>query len=105
MEALHKIGILLFVGLLSFPSTVDFLHVVSGHQHDYCNHYSESHFHENNLDCDIFEFQQRAFSSPEIHSYTFFVPKVNTSVQTEAYQFLSTYQQLPFSLRGPPLVA
>lgn len=105
MSILHKTGILLFVGLLSFPSALDFLHVLSEHQHESCNHYSEAHFHEKNLDCNIFEFQQRAFSSPEIITYTLFVPKADTSVQTEVYQFLSTYQQLPFSLRGPPLAA
>ena len=90
------------VSLLLFPSAVKLAHFFSSHEHTYCNHYTESHFHEKNLDCDLFKFHQAPFSSLALPSYELYEPEAQNSKPVSAYHFLSDYQKLPFSLRGPP---
>ncbi|WP_037324493.1 hypothetical protein [Salinimicrobium terrae] len=102
MKLWQKISLVLFTGLILFPSAVDLAHVFAGHQHYSCNHYAESHFHQKTVDCDIFHLQQNPFSFPPLDSWSLHEPEVeNTSIGKE-YNFLSAYQKLHFSLRAPP---
>lgn len=88
--------------LLLFPSAVKLAHVFANHQHTYCNHYSESHFHQKNLDCQLSSFHQAPFSFPGFINYKVYEPEIQNSGFDHIYFFLSEYQKLPFSLRGPP---
>lgn len=97
--------ILLLTGLLAFPSVVEFVHVFTGHQHNYCNHYSDSHFHQDKLDCELFSFHKTSYPSVELFSYSLFLPEIVVQKSSRAYYFLSTHQPLPFALRGPPALA
>lgn len=102
MKAFQKHILFLFAGLIIFPSAVDFAHVFTGHQHDFCNHYADSHFHEKNLDCELFDFQKTPLAYPGLYSYTLLNPEVNTEVKEKNYTLLSNNRKLSFSLRAPP---
>lgn len=102
MKVWHKIFLIGFAGLIIFPSVIDLAHVFSGHKHDYCNHYAQSHFHEKTVECELFHFQQ----NPLVFSpFPFWTP-AEQAVSVEdfkgEYLFLSTFQKLHFSLRAPP---
>lgn|SRR5690606_28502043 len=105
MKIWQKIFLTFFAGLIFFPSAIDLAHVFSGHKHDYCNHYAQSHFHQKTLDCELFDFQQNPFSFPPLLSWTLVEDKTTLAPAGEQYQFLSTFQKLHFSLRAPPALA
>lgn len=95
--------ILLLTGVLTFPSAVEFAHVFAGHQHNYCDHYSDSHFHQDNVECEIISYHKTYYPSVEFFSYSVFFPETVVEKSNRTYHFLSTYQPLTFSQRGPPV--
>ncbi|MEG9326738.1 hypothetical protein SAMN04488034_102435 [Salinimicrobium catena] len=97
--------ILLLTGILSFPSAVELAHVFTGHQHNFCNHYSESHIHQDNLDCELLTFQHSIYSSAEFVSFTHFLPGIHVEKTSREYCILSTHEPLPYGQRGPPALA
>lgn len=102
MKAFAKYGVFLLIGLLSFPSSVEFAHIFVGHQHEVCNNYSDSHFHGKNVDCDLFFFQKINFSYPEFFTYSLLSPEEITSETEATYLFLNTFKIHAFKQRGPP---
>lgn len=96
------IWVLLLSGILAFPSAVELAHVFSGHEHNFCNHYSESHFHQDNIDCKLFSFNKTSYPSVELFSYSVFLPEIAVEKNSREYNFLSTPEPLPIGLRGPP---
>lgn len=102
MKAIYKFFSFILVGLLLFPSSVELAHVFLGHQHNFCNHYADAHFHEKNQDCSLFHFQQTSFSTPELISFSVFNPLVEKEDKNNNYNFLGTVRDLAFSRRGPP---
>ncbi|TNJ44561.1 hypothetical protein KFZ70_00845 [Tamlana fucoidanivorans] len=93
---------LFFLGLLLFPTSISFYHVFQHHKHDICIGDDSTHIHQVDLDCEYNKFK--------IHTnYTF--PKLWVAIFSKKqfpeeiisyYFFLSKYQHLHFSLRGPP---
>ncbi|WP_424493567.1 hypothetical protein [Salinimicrobium sp. GXAS 041] len=104
MKFITKYGLIFLISLLLFPAAVKLAHVFANHEHAYCNHYSESHFHKKTLDCELFKFQQAAFSLGAIFTYKLYEPEYGNTKPVSAYFFLSDHQKLPFSLRGPPRI-
>ena len=102
MRVLMKIGLILFTSLLLFPSTVSLGHFFANHEHTYCNHYSDSHFHQENPDCDLFKFQQTSLLGCDFQQFEPYPPAVSTLRTNLFYEFVSDYQKLPYELRGPP---
>jgi hypothetical protein len=105
MKLWQKITLVLFTGLILFPSAVDLAHVFAGHQHYSCDHYAESHFHQKSVDCDIFHLQHNSFSIPAIQSWVLYTPEIDNTSVGKDYIYLSTFQKLHFSLRAPPALA
>lgn len=105
MKVWQKIFLILCTGLIIFPSAVDLAHVFSGHKHDFCNHYAESHFHQKTIDCELFDFQKQIFSFSGLYSKGLVLSEVAILPPQKEYPYLSTYQKLHFSLRAPPVVA
>lgn len=105
MKLWQKTFLVLFTGLIIFPSAIDLAHVFAGHQHYTCSHYAESHFHQKSVDCELFHFQQTPFSFPPPNSWTGFEPEVENLPVKKEYDYLSTFQKLHFSLRAPPAFA
>lgn len=105
MRLWQKMFLVLFSGLIVFPSAVDLAHIFSGHQHYTCNHYAESHFHQKTVECDLFHFQQTPFSFPPLYSGSVIEPEVEKLLSEKKYDYLNTFQKLHFSLRAPPALA
>ncbi|MFD2518655.1 hypothetical protein [Salinimicrobium flavum] len=105
MKAIYKTGLILFIGLLMFPSALDLAHVFSGHKHTICNHYAESHFHQENVDCDLFHFQKTPLPYSELFTYSLLIPEVRAEKSEAIYVFPGSCKKLPYTLRGPPVLA
>lgn len=102
MKLWQKVIVVLCVGLIIFPPAVDLAHVFSDHKHDFCNHYAESHFHQESTDCELLHFQKQAFPFSPLSSDDFAATFESKLPPKKEYLFLSTYQKLHFSLRAPP---
>lgn len=105
MRAIKQTPLIFLVTLLLFPSAVKFTHFLSSHQHNYCDHYAASHFHQEILDCDVLKFQHKPFVSVSIIGYETIPKESVDNNPVSAYVFLSDYKKLPFALRGPPTSA
>ncbi|OUS00909.1 hypothetical protein A9Q86_09165 [Flavobacteriales bacterium 33_180_T64] len=97
-----QIVILLLTFVLILPSVVKFSHVFSHHEHEVCFGENQTHLHEVDLDCEFFKFKiqtQNTFLKP---NYELLSTNNNHKTTPSYYTFLSDYQRLHFSLRGPP---
>ena len=96
--------IITLVITLLVPSFVKLAHAFEDHKHEICITSQKEHFHEFNVDCEFYKFK----TSPQIN-ISFEYP-VKLDIQTvvtpivSQYEFISDYQKLSFSLRGPPAV-
>lgn len=93
---------LFLVFALLLPAALKAVHVFEHHHHKVCNGDTTTHFHQVDLDCEFQKFQLN-------HSFTFspqsiklFSPEEAPLKNVSQYFFVSEYQRLPFSLRGPP---
>lgn len=102
MKALYKYVVILLIGLLIFPSIVEFTHVFAGHQHKACSNFSDSHFHGKNVECELFSFQKTSFSYPDLVIYELVSPEIQVFKDTIPYLFLNTTEASAFEQRGPP---
>jgi type III secretory pathway component EscR len=84
------------------PVAVKFAHVFSHHNHKVCQDNSTTHFHEIDVDCNFYKFKLNNNTPLVFTDYDFFIPKKEHSEIISHYFFLSKYQQLHVSLRGPP---
>ena len=97
-----RIATVFIVVCLVLPTVVKFSHAFNHHEHEVCLGESQSHLHEIDTDCNFYKFNVNHqttlisfnFSPIEINSYQ--------EVIASKYLFLSTFQKLHFSLRGPP---
>ncbi|MGJ8593588.1 MAG: hypothetical protein ACSHXF_13635 [Aquaticitalea sp.] len=97
-----KIATLMVAIALLVPSAVTFSHIFSHHHHEICNGEPQTHIHKSDIDCDFYKFKLSAsYTIPSI-SYEFIPVEDNHAINQTVYAFLSEYQRLHFSLRGPP---
>ncbi|MFD0835774.1 hypothetical protein ACFQ0I_08375 [Mariniflexile aquimaris] len=87
---------------LLLPYGAKFAHMFAHHKHDICYGKKTTHLHELNTDCDFYKFK---ISNP--FTITFFnfelIPSEEPSLEiVSQYQFLSKFQRLQTTLRGPP---
>lgn len=102
MKLVIRYGLILLSALLVFPSVVKVAHIFADHEHYSCDHYSDSHFHKEIPDCDIFTFQQSPTSSFSLGTYELVAPDAGEILPQNSYCFLNEHQELSFALRGPP---
>jgi hypothetical protein len=96
--------IITLVITLLVPSFVKLAHAFENHKHEICVTPQKTHFHKFDLDCEFYKFK----TSPQIaitfeYSENLNVEKIALPIVSQ-YQFISDYQRLSFSLRGPPTV-
>ena len=101
---LFKGLIITLVMALIVPSFVKFAHAFENHKHEICTKPQKTHFHEFDLDCEFYKFK----ISPQIaitfnYNQNLDILEVTKTIISQ-YQFVSDYQRLSFSLRGPPTV-
>ena len=102
MNPFSKIFITFCIGLITFPTGVDFAHLLANHEHLSCNNNFEAHFHEADPDCEILQFQQNSYTPPELFTAEFSSPEIFFQPQDQPAKFLKRIQKYSFSLRGPP---
>ena len=87
-----KFLVVLLTIILVAPVFVKSYHIFEDHKHEVCKTPNKTHFHEYEIDCEFYNFKLNTQFNLSI-----------TSDITSQYYFISDYQQLQFSLRGPPL--
>ena len=97
----HFIALVLAVTLL-LPSAVKFMHIFEKHHHEVCYGEASAHFHTLDIDCEFYKFQlNSAYIIPE-QNFALLEYHLIKPIKKAEYGFLSEFQQLHFSLRGPP---
>lgn len=93
---------LLLIWTLLLPSGIKFLHIFEQHQHEVCLGEADVHFHTLDVECEFYKFKLNIpFTIPENNSLAVLYLEIKEAMSTD-YSFLSEYQTLHFSLRGPP---
>ncbi len=101
-----SISLLLVLGVL-LPSVDKLLHAFehSTHKHEVCLGEKQTHLHTLDVDCEFHKFQiNTAFTVP-VNQFKLLEKKEGQQVIQSQYHFISDYQQLHFSLRGPPVIS
>lgn len=88
--------------MVFLPSVVQLVHAFEHHEHAMYMTNDGEQFLENQENCALCHFQLEPQAVVYNFHYTLW-DKSQPFVLSEPYNFLSNYQQLPFSLRGPPV--
>ena len=99
---ISKIAVRVIAVLLLLPSAVKFTHAFNHSKHQVCLGEKSTHLHKVDLDCKFYDFQLSHNYFLSDSNFNLFVPPKVCIESTSEYVFLSIYQQLHFSLRGPP---
>jgi hypothetical protein len=101
-KILRSILAIFLVVALQLPVAAKISHAIFNHIEVDCNDYGSLHIHEIEFDC---EFQKYNFLNkgvlPDYQSFHSEFLVVSEQIFS-AYTFLNKYQELHFSLRGPP---
>jgi len=98
-----RIVTLLVVTSLLTPIFVKFSHVLAHHEHEICLGENQSHLHEIDMDCEFYKFNINHLTTLTNFKFVPLSIFENQKPITSGYLFLSSFQKLHFSLRGPPL--
>ncbi|WP_460219007.1 hypothetical protein [Psychroserpens sp. MEBiC05023] len=99
-----RIATLLLAFTLLLPSAVKLSHALAhNHEHEVCLEKNQTHFHNIDFDCDFYKFKIQTESTISTTNYDLFSIEDNHKSTFTYYSFLSEYQRLHFSLRGPPI--
>ncbi|WP_299116644.1 hypothetical protein [uncultured Winogradskyella sp.] len=97
-----KIIALTLVIAIITPALVKFSHGFQNHEHEVCYGESTSHLHELDIDCDFYKFK---LNTQYVHLLkpinVLEIEQVRLEIKSQ-YTFISDYQRLQTSLRGPP---
>lgn len=102
LKTLKKYSILCLSIVVFLPAIVQLVHHFEKHEHGICISKDDQHFHQKDPECQLCHLQGETFAIINDGDYTIFNPQEQILVSTQ-YNFLSNYQQLSFSLRGPPV--
>jgi len=97
-----RIITLFIAALFLVPSAVKFAHIFTHHTHEVCNDYSTTHIHKVDIDCDFYKFKLNKNFTYAFFNVDLFLEKNESQQIASQYHFLSKYQRLQASLRGPP---
>jgi hypothetical protein len=88
--------------LLILPACIQIVHAFEQHEQTICTSEIENHIHINDLECELCHLQAETPAIlPKVTLYL--GSKQAKLLKNKNYQFLFNHQQLPFSLRGPPI--
>lgn len=96
---------ILLVFAVLLPAAVKMGHIFEDHPHEVCTNKSTTHLHTLDLECEFYKFKlaNQFFQTPENFYVLDF--EENHKISTSQYVFLSPFQELHFSLRGPPITS
>ena len=90
------------VTIISLPSIIKIKHALTEHQSFVCKEKGKLHIHEVELDCKFDNFSITTQIFPENQEINIPTLEGKTDKIENFYDFLSKYQKLHFSRRGPP---
>jgi len=99
---ISKIAVRVIAILLLLPSAVKFTHAFNHYKHEVCLGEKSTHLHKIDVNCKFYDFKLTNNYVLSDSNLNVFIPKTVYLKSTTEYVFLNTYQQLHFSLRGPP---
>lgn len=97
-----KVTTTLLMVTLLVPTMQKFAHAFSNHKHEVCTGVNGTHIHNFDVECEFYKFKINSSFTFTSQSYNILEFKDNHSPIISQYYFISDYQKLPFSLRGPP---
>ena len=97
-----KLLALALVIAVAIPTIVKFAHIFENHKHEVCTGEKATHIHEIDMECEFYKFKLNHVFSVHFDDFVFLSIEENFHIVSSQYQFISDYQRLPFSLRGPP---
>lgn len=101
--AYKLLAITLLVAVL-LPSAIKLEHVFEDHEHEICSDISTQHLHEIDLECEFYKFKLNTEYQIVFNHCKILVEENYFKKDCTPYFFLNNHQQLPFSLRGPPIL-
>lgn len=101
LKVVKKYSIICLSIVVFLPAVVQLLHTFEKHEHGFCISKDDQHFHQKDLDCALCHLQNETYAVINDRELPIFHVKEQILLSTQ-YNFLSNYQQLSFSLRGPP---
>ena len=87
---------------LLVPSALKFIHIFEHHEHEVCLGEKTTHLHKIDLECEFHKFQLNKNFTFTFSYLELFSEEIEILETDSQYVFLSKYQSLHFSLRGPP---
>ncbi|TVZ28528.1 hypothetical protein JM83_3660 [Gillisia sp. Hel_I_86] len=102
MNVFQKYGVLGLTFMMLVPSILSFNHVFA---HDFnfaCNDHSTTHLHQSTLDCEFCNFHPTPVIKFQLFNFDLAEVLLPNKKFFDSYEFLSDFQTLSFSLRGPP---
>lgn len=97
------LSLVLATGILT-PSVIQFSHH-TGHNHVSCNEHTQTHFHQFDFECKLFDFHhapQILYSTPVYIFQIITLPRVHNFSN---YFYISDGQKIYYSLRAPPAIS
>lgn len=98
---IKSLAIILVLAVL-LPAAVKFNHIFENHKHEVCDNPQDTHFHNIDLDCEFYKFNLNTVYTITFKEISFGFTEDNHNILSSQYEFVSAFQKLPFSLRGPP---
>jgi hypothetical protein len=102
LSTIQKYGILGLTLILLLPSFLNFNHVFAHDPNFACDDHSTTHLHQTTLDCELCDFHPSPIIAFHFFSYELDEVLPPNKIFFNYYEFLSDFQKLSFSLRGPP---
>jgi hypothetical protein len=99
---IYKILAFTLAWAILIPTAVKFTHAFNHYKHEVCLGEKTTHLHKLDLNCKFYDFKLTQNFLVSHFQFNAFIPKKLHLKIASQYIFLSSYQQLHFSLRGPP---
>ncbi|WP_299889657.1 hypothetical protein [uncultured Lacinutrix sp.] len=104
LNIISKIVTLLLLVAIATPTAIKLAHVFEDHKHEVCNNHSTFHFHQNETECELHKFKLNNPLNFAVQNFELFSSEIPSENIVSQYHFVSNYQRLSFSLRGPPIL-
>ena len=101
---IFRVLIFLLIAALSTPYFVKLAHIFTHHKHEVCLGEKATHLHELDLDCEFYKFKLTNNFTFSFFNFDIISIKEKQVVIVSQYNYLSEYQRLQTSLRGPPVL-
>jgi len=102
MSIFQKYGLIFLTMAILLPSVLKLSHIYAHEKHTVCVEYNDLHIHKKQLDCELCKLHYTPFFKYELFTYELVNDVFIDKKFFNNYLFLSEYQKLSYSLRGPP---